>query len=424
MSQAWLALAIFLISYGLIISEKINRSIVSMSGGVLMVVFGLVTQESAIHHIDWNTLGLLVGMMIQVAVLMQTGVFQWIGYRLVQAVNGEPKRLFFALCLLTAFLSAFLDNVTTVLVTVPLSFAVTRSLQLNVMPFLIGQILASNIGGTATLIGDPPNIMIGGSVPELTFMAFLENLAPISLIVLLVVLPLLLWIYRDQFKAGVSKYDPDEFAVRPLRNVQKKLLVKAGVAFGLTIVGFVVHSLFHLESATIALAGAFLCLLICGEGIFHRAIKLVEWEMILFFIGLFVLVGGLVDTGVIKSVAEQVMAWTGGDEWLLTVTILWMSGILSGIIDNIPYVATLIPMVKEIGEMGVSNLEPIWWSLALGACLGGNATIIGAFANVIVSGIAAREGEPIRFWAYLKVAFPLTMVMLVLCHLYLWLRYF
>ena len=424
MSQAWLALAIFLICYGIIISEKINRSIIAMVGGVAMVLFGLVTQESALHHIDWNTIGLLVGMMILVAVLMETGVFEWIGYRLVQAVRGEPKRLFFALCLLTAFLSAFLDNVTTVLVTVPLSFAVTRSLQLNVMPFLIGQILASNIGGTATLIGDPPNIMIGGSVPELTFMAFLVNLGPIALIVLLVILPILMWMYRDQFRAGASKYDPDEFAARPLKAQQRKLLWKAGFVFGLTIAGFLIHNLLHLESATIALAGAFLLMLISGEAVFHRAIKHVEWEMILFFVGLFVLVGGLVDTGIIKVVADQIMAWTGGDEWLLTVTILWMSGILSGIIDNIPYVATLIPMVKEIGAMGVTNLEPIWWSLALGACLGGNATIIGAFANVIVSGIAAREGEPIRFWAYLKIAFPLTMIMLVLCHVYLWIRYF
>jgi len=419
-----LAIGLFAITYAFIISEKIHRTIVAMAGGILMVLFGIVTQEEAIEHIDFNTLGLLIGMMILVTITSRTGVFTYLAIKAAKLVRGEPVKILVALCLITAVASALLDNVTTVLLMVPITFSIARQLKVNPVPYLISEILASNIGGTATLIGDPPNIMIGSAVPELTFMAFVVNLAPVALIVLLITVAILVLIYRKQLATS-----PELQANLMERNERDELtdpalLKKSLTVLGLTILGFVLHGVLHLESATIALSGAFLLLLLTGERYLEEALEKVEWSTIFFFAGLFILVSGLVHTGVIAAVAEWAIEWTGGDTLFTSLIILWLSAIASAFVDNIPFVATMIPMIKEMGALGIQNLEPLWWSLALGACLGGNGTIIGASANVIVVGMAAKERHPITFLRFLLVAFPLMLLSIVISHLYIYVRYF
>lgn len=423
-NQAMLAIGIFLITYAFIISEKINRTIVAMLGGILMVLFGVVSQEQALHHIDFNTIGLLIGMMILVIITSQTGVFKYMAIRAAKLAKGNPLQILIYLCFITAIASALLDNVTTVLLMVPVSFSIARQLQVNPLPYLISEIIASNVGGTATLIGDPPNIMIGSSVPELDFMAFLINLGPIALLVLLVTICCLYLIYRRELQTSpelqqklMSLQENDEIT-------DTVLLKKSLTVLALTIVGFTLHGVFHVESATVALTGAFLLLLLTGEHYLEDALGKVEWNTIFFFVGLFVLVSGLVETGVIAKMAQAAIEWTGGDPLNTSILILWLSAIASAFVDNIPFVATMIPMIKEMGALGISNLEPLWWSLALGACLGGNGTLIGASANVIVAGLAAKEGHPISFIGFLKVAFPLMILSIIMSHAYLYLRYF
>lgn len=421
--QAILAIGIFLVIYALIISEKIHRTIVAMIGGVFMVALGIVDQEGALHHIDFNTLGLLIGMMIIVNISAETGLFKYIAVWAAKKVKGDPIRLLVVLGLVTAGGSAFLDNVTTVLLMVPVTLSITRQLKVNPIPYLMSQILASNIGGTMTLIGDPPNIMIGSAVKELTFMAFINNLTPVCLVVLLVTIPLLAVIYRSQLKTTdklkSSLMDMDEKS--EITNVG--LLKKCLVVLALTIGGFFAHQIIHLESATVALAGAFLLLLLTGEHYLESAFAKVEWTTIFFFVGLFVLVGGLVDTGVIAKLAQYAVDVTGGDVTKASFFILWMSAIASAFLDNIPFVATMIPMIQEMGQMGVHNLEPLWWSLALGACLGGNGSLIGASANLVVAGLAGKEGYPITFMKYTKIGMPLMLLSIVICSAYIWLRY-
>ncbi|TKI55867.1 ArsB/NhaD family transporter [Brevibacillus antibioticus] len=423
-NQALFAIAIFLVTYAFIISEKLHRTIVAMSGGILMVLFGIVTQEQAIHHIDFNTLGLLIGMMILVAITAQTGVFKYVAIRAAKVAKGKPIRILVYLSLITAVASAFLDNVTTVLLIVPVTFSIARQLELNPIPFLISEIIASNAGGTATLIGDPPNIMIGSSVPELDFMKFLVNLSPIIIVILAVTVVCLVLIYRKQLVTSpklsakiMQLNERDEIT-------DTRLLKKSLTVMALTILGFMLHGALHLESATIALTGAFLLLLLTGEHYLEDAISKVEWNTIFFFIGLFVLVSGLVETGVIAKLANEAMKLTGGDSMKTSLLILWLSAIASAFVDNIPFVATMIPMIKEMGALGITNLEPLWWSLALGACLGGNGTLIGASANVIVAGLAAKEGHHIGFFSFMKVAFPLMILSILIAHVYVYLRYF
>ncbi|MGG1513989.1 ArsB/NhaD family transporter [Paenibacillus oryzisoli] len=421
--QAIIAIGIFLVTYGMIIAEKIHRTIVAMIGGVLMVALGIVSQESALHHIDFNTLGLLVGMMIIVSITAETGLFQYIALIAAKKAKGDPVRILVALVLITAIGSAFLDNVTTVLLMVPVTFSITRQLRVNPVPFLITQILASNIGGTATLIGDPPNIMIGSAVKELTFMAFINNLAPIVVIIMACIIPMFVFLFRKQIqttperKMSIMQIDEKEVIT------DRPLLIKSVSILGLTIVGFFLHQLLHLESATVALAGAFLLLLLTGEHAMENAFTKVEWTTIFFFVGLFVLVSGLVETGVISKLAAQAIELTGGHPVATSMLILWLSAIASAFLDNIPFVATMIPMIQEMGNMGVSNLEPLWWSLALGACLGGNGTLIGASANLIVAGLSGKEGHPIKFVTFMKYGFPLMLFSVVLASIYVYLRY-
>ncbi|MDG0793982.1 ArsB/NhaD family transporter [Cohnella ginsengisoli] len=421
--QAIWAIGIFLVIYALIISEKIHRTIVAMIGGLLMVVLGIVHQETAVHHIDFNTLGLLIGMMIIVSTTAETGVFKYIAVLAAKKAKGEPVRILVLLSLITAVGSAFLDNVTTVLLMVPVTFSITRQLRANPVPFLVTQIIASNVGGTATLIGDPPNIMIGSAVKELTFMAFINNLAPVAVVVMAAYVPLFIWMFRkkiqttDELKRGVMEMKEKELISDP------KLLRKCLIVLGLTLVGFFTHQLFHLESATVALAGAFVLLLLTGEHMMEQAFTKVEWMTIFFFVGLFVLVSGLIETGVIAELAKQAIDLTGGDLVATSLLILWLSAIASAFLDNIPFVATMIPMIQEMGNMGVSNLEPLWWSLALGACLGGNGSLIGASANLIVAGMSGKEGYPIRFVQFLKIGFPLMLLSILISSVYVYFRY-
>ncbi len=421
--QAIWAIAIFLIIYAFIISEKIHRTIVAMIGAALMVALGIVDQETAIHHIDFNTLGLLIGMMIIVNITAETGLFRYIAVWAAKKAKGEPVRILIALTMITALCSAFLDNVTTVLLIVPVTFSITRQLRVNPFPYLFTQIIASNAGGTATLIGDPPNIMIGSAVKELTFMAFINNLTPIVVIIMLVYIPIFVLLFRKHLKTtpelknSIMAMDSSELIT------DRKLLTKCLVMIGLTILGFFLHQAIHLESATVALAGAFILLLLTGEHTMEHALTRVEWTTIFFFVGLFVVVSGLVETGVIAKLAAGAMEWTGGDTAATAMLILWLSAIASAFVDNIPFVATMIPLIQEMGQMGVQNLEPLWWSLALGACLGGNGTLIGASANLIVAGLAGKEGHPIRFVQFLKLAFPLMILSIVLSTIYIYLRY-
>ncbi|WP_027087131.1 ArsB/NhaD family transporter [Cohnella panacarvi] len=421
--QAVWAIAIFLIIYALIISEKVHRTIVAMIGGVLMVAFGIVDQTEALHHIDFNTLGLLIGMMIIVSITADTGLFKYIAVWAAKKSKGKPVSILVTLSLITAVGSAFLDNVTTVLLMVPVTFSITRQLGVPPIPFLISQIIASNVGGTATLIGDPPNIMIGSAVEELTFMAFINNLAPVAAIIMAATLPIFVLLFRKQIvttpEATKRIMEMDEKALIQDRG----LLVKSLAVLGLTILGFFLHQALHLESATVALAGAFLLLLLTGEHKMEEAFTKVEWTTIFFFVGLFVLVSGLIETGVIAELAAKAIELTDGDVVATSLLILWLSAIASAFLDNIPFVATMIPMIQEMGNMGVSDLEPLWWSLALGACLGGNGSLIGASANLIVAGMSGKEGHPIRFVQYLKYGFPLMLLSVVIAHVYVYVRY-
>ncbi|WML49774.1 ArsB/NhaD family transporter [Neobacillus sp. PS3-34] len=422
-NETALAIGIFLVAYAFIVTEKIHRTIISMAGGILMVFFGIIDQETALHHIDFNTLGLLTGMMIMVAITAETGLFHFIAIWSAKKVKGSPLKILITLGLITAFGSALLDNVTTVLLMVPVTFSITRQLKVNPMPYLMMEIIASNVGGTSTMIGDPPNIMLGSAVKELTFMEFIYNLSAISFLILLINLAVLTIIYRkqlktsDQLKAALMALDEK----KEIRD--KKLLLKSLTALGLTILGFFLHQLLHIESASIALGGAFLLLLMAGEQHLDRALHKVEWTTIFFFVGLFVLVSGLMETGVIKQLADYSIHLTGGNVTSTSILILWVSAIASAFIDNIPFVATMIPMIKEMGSMGIHNLEPIWWSLSLGACLGGNGTLIGASANVIVAGMAAKEGYPITFTRFLLIAFPLMILSILVCTVYIYFRY-
>lgn len=422
-TQAILAIIVFLVSYALIISEKIHRTIIAMAAAILLIGLGVLSQSTAIHHIDFNTLGLLIGMMILVTVTSETGVFRYVAIWSAKKVKGEPQKILFVFAFLTAFASAFLDNVTTVLLMVPITFTITRQLKVSPFPFLIVEIIASNIGGSATLIGDPPNIMIGSAVKELAFGDFINNLAVICGIILLITIPLLIFFYRKQLKT-TKELQESLMELKEKEEIKDyKLLIKSLSILILTIVGLFLGHFLNMDSATIALAGAFLLLLISGEHHLEKALVNIEWQTIFFFIGLFVLVGGLVETEVISTLAKQAIWFTEGDLTKTSLLILWMSAIASSFVDNIPFVATMIPLIKEMGTLGMTYLEPLWWSLALGACLGGNGTLIGASANLIVAGLADKEGEHISFIKYLLVGFPVMILSITIATLYIYLRY-
>lgn len=416
------SIIIFVIAYALIISEKIHRMVVALAGGMLMIVFGFLSQETAIKDdIDFNTIGLLVGMMILVAITRRTGVFEAMAIWAARVTKGQPLGLLALLSMITALASALLDNVTTVLLIVPVTITLTDKLQINPIPFLITEIIASNIGGTATLIGDPPNIMIGSAV-GLSFMDFIIHLAPVAIIIQLITTALLLLIYRRDLEVA-EENKQQLLALSPKEQIKDWRLLKQSLAvLGLTILGFVLHKSLQLESATVALTGAAALMLISREEP-EDVLLHVEWPTIFFFAGLFVLVGGLKAAGVLQALAQWILTVTQGQVAATSYLVLWISAIASAFVDNIPFVATMIPMLKEMGQISGMNLEPVWWSLALGACLGGNGTLIGASANVVVAGIAEKNGYRIAFLPFMYVAFPLMIVSIIISHIYMYLRY-
>ena len=424
-TNAVLAGVIFILMYAFIVSEKIHRTIIAMIGAILMIFLGVIEQETAIHHIDFNTLGLLIGMMIIVGITGQTGLFNYVAVWAAKKAEASPMKILIYLSLLTAVFSAFLDNVTTVLLMVPVTLSITEKLKIDPIPFLITQIIASNVGGTATLIGDPPNIMIGSAVKELTFIAFIDNLAFISVVNLVIVLAILAMLYKkclktqDELKQDLMKMD-EKAELKDITMLKKCLAVLT-----LTILGFFSHQALHLESSAVALAGGFLLLLIASRDhmFTEKMLDKVEWATIFFFVGLFIAVGGLIETGIISRIAEIALEITGGDLTYTSLLILWLSAIVSAFLDNIPFVATMIPMIQDMGAAGISDLEPLWWSLALGACLGGNGTIVGASANLIVAGLAAERGYRLMFLQYMKVGFPIMILTIIISTGYIYLRY-
>lgn len=417
-NQVIIATTIFLVTYAVIVSEKVHRTVAAFVGAALVVILGIIPSQKAVLAIDFNTIGLLVGMMIIVGVTRQTGVFEYLAVKAAKGSGGEPMKLIYALALVTAVLSAFLDNVTTVLLIVPVTIAIARQLEMSPLPFLITEIIASNIGGTATLIGDPPNIMIG-SATGLGFMDFILNLTPVIVVIFVLTIFLLQLLYRKslimrpELQAGIMKLNEQDSIKDP------GLLRKCLIVLCLTVLGFILHQYINLESSVIALSGASLLLLVTRRDPEH-ALHAVEWPVIFFFIGLFVVVGALKEVGVIEAVARWALNVTGGRIVPTGMLILWLSAIASAFVDNIPFVATMIPLIQDMGQLGgIADLNFFWWSLSLGACLGGNGTIVGASANVVVIGIAEKRGLHISFIGFMKVAFPLMLLSILVSTGYL-----
>ena len=429
----WLSTIVLLIVYGIIVSEKVNRAVVALLGTGVMIVLGVLDQHEAVKGIDFNTIALLTGMMILVSVSRKSGMFQYLAVWSSKQAKAEPWGILLMLSVVTAVLSAFLDNVTTVLLIVPVTLAITRDLEVPPYPFLFAEIFASNIGGTATLIGDPPNILIG-SLVDLSFNDFVWNLSPVIVVVLVAQLLMthLLWgrhmRAKPEAKARVMAMNEAETIIDPL------LLKQSLVVLGIVMVTFILARPLHLEPGTIAMFGAALLMLLdnLGHPPEKQSEKLVhtfsevEWITIFFFVGLFVVVHGVEVGGLLKLLADLMVQATGGDMELTAYAILWASAVLSAIIDNIPFVATMIPLIKAMAPAfgGPDAIGPLWWSLSLGACLGGNGTLIGASANLTVAGLAERNGIPFRFLTYTYYAFPMMLVSIAISHVYIWLRYF
>ena len=433
-SPFWLAIGIFLLSYVLIMAERINRSIVALLGAGVMVVSGLLSEDEAIRGIDFNTIALLTGMMVLVSISRRCGMFEYLAVWSAKKGRAQPWAMLAMLSLVTAVVSAFLDNVTTVLLIAPVTLAVTRRLEVPPYPFLFAEIFASNIGGTATLIGDPPNIIIG-SAANLSFNDFVIHLTPVILVIMAVQLAAthLIWGRRmhatAEARAHVMALDERAMIVdRPLLRMSLLVIV-------VVIAGFVFAGPLNLQPGTTAMFGA-VTLMLFHNFEHHRdkekqtlrvteTFGEVDWITIFFFLGLFVIVHGVDAAGVIGALARRLMAATGEDPAATAIVILWASAVLSAIIDNIPFVAAMIPLIREVGPRlgGPEHVLPLWWALSLGACLGGNGTLIGASANLAVAGIAERNGIEFRFWTYTKHALGLMLISVAISHLYLWLRY-
>lgn len=433
LNPMWVSTCILAITYAVIMSEKVNRAIVALVGSGLMIVVGVLDQEEAIKGIDWNTIGLLTGMMILVSISRRSGMFQFLAIWSAQAAKAHPAGILFILQITTAVLSAFLDNVTTVLLVVPVTLAICGTLKVPVYPYLFAEIFASNIGGTATLIGDPPNILIG-SQAGLAFNDFVYHLTPVIVIVMVVQAIMIHVLWGKDLKA-TPESQAAVMAMKAEEAIQDWLLLKQSlIVIGLVMVGFMLARPLHLEPATIAMLGAAILMLLdnwahhnekAAQNI-HSTFGDVEWITIFFFVGLFVVVHGVDVGGLLNLLATKLVAATGGNMAHTGFAILWASAVLSAIVDNIPFVATMIPLIKNMAPSfgGADHIQPLWWCLSLGACLGGNGTLIGASANLTVAGIAERNGVPFRFITYTLYAFPMMLVSVAICHVYLWWRYF
>ncbi|HEY7525262.1 MAG TPA: ArsB/NhaD family transporter [Candidatus Limnocylindria bacterium] len=418
--DVWIAGGVFVAAYALIALDRLDRTLVALLAGLLVIALGIIDQHEAFAAIDLNVIFLLAGMMVIASTLARTGFFDWLAIRSVRIAHGEPFRLLIVLCVVTAVLSAFLDNVTTVVLTTPITLSVAARLGISPMPYLIAQILASNIGGTATLIGDPPNILIG-SAAGLDFAAFLANLGPVTVLVFLAFVVVMRFAFRGALQVPSDRREAALEGTEATTITDGPLLIRSLVVVGLTMVGFLLHSALGLEAATVALLGATVLLLIGGIEP-HQALREVEWSTLFFFVGLFVLVESIVHVGIVGGVADALADATHGNVGLASIGLLWFSAIASALVDNIPYTATAIPVVDRLVAAGLAA-EPLWWSLALGACLGGNLTIVGASANVVVANMAGRAGHPIRFMEFVRYGAVIVVVSLVISTAYVWIRY-
>ncbi len=424
---------ILLATYAAIIWDKLNRSIVALLGASVMILIGALDQAEALKGVDWNTIGLLMGMMILVSISRRSGIFQYLAIWSAKKANASPAGILLILQITTAVASALLDNVTTVLLMVPVTLAITRELEVPPYPYLFAEVFASNIGGTATLIGDPPNILIG-SLANLDFNAFVIHLTPV-IVVVMAAQAVMIHILWGRSLKSTPEHQARVMAMDANSAILDAVLLKQSVVvLTLVIVAFVFSRQLHAEPATIAMSGAAVLMFLDNwqhhnekqsENV-HRTFGDIEWITIFFFVGLFIVVHGVEVGGLLRLLAEKLVAATGGNMAAAGYAILWASAFLSAIVDNIPFVATMIPLIKSMAPAygGPDKIEPLWWCLSLGACLGGNGTLIGASANLTVAGLAERNGIPFRFMTYTFYAMPMMVVSVAICHLYVWLRYF
>ena len=415
-----LGLAVFLGTYVLIATERIHKTLAAMAGGVAMILLGIVTQEQAFEHIDFNVIFLLAGMMILAGIIRKTGVFGWMAVRAARFAGGDAYRVLVVMSVITAVASALLDNVTTVVLVGPITLFLAARLGLNPTPLIIAEILASNIGGTATLIGDPPNILIA-SAANIDFATFFLNMAPLSAIVLVVFLVAARWLFRGQLVVDPEMRDA-LLALDERQMITDPTLLRSSlVVLGLTMLGFLLHGPLGYEPATVALTGAVALMVVARESP-REVLREVEWPTLFFFIGLFMLIAGVIEIGMIEAIAKALTDVTGGALAGGAIVILWLSAVLSGVVDNIPYTATMLPVVEQMSEPHGGS-QALWWALAAGADMGGNLTIIGASANVILASMSEREGHPIGFWTFMKYAGPVTLGSILIATAYIWLRY-
>lgn len=411
-----ISIVVFVAVMALVVSEKIHRALAALLGAVVLLVIGIIDFSAGMESIDFNTLGVLCGMMMFVAIVKESGLFEFVAIKSAKACKGNPWLIMIAFAVITAVFSAFLDNVTTVLLIGPMTIMLCKTLDINPVPFLLVEIMMSNVGGTATLIGDPPNIMIG-SEAGLSFAQFIMVNAPIVVVIMVV----LLVIFRFMYGRHLSVDEKNRLNIMELSAedaiIDKALFHKSVVMIVLVAIAFMLHGVFNLETSVIALSAAAVIILISGRDI-EVAIEGIEWGTIGFFLGLFMVVGGMEHTGVIEMLGNAIVDATGGNVVLMMIVILWASAILSSILDNIPFVATMIPIIMVMEASGI-DVYPLWWALSLGACLGGNGTLVGASANVVLSGIANKEGYNITFMSFTKVAFPLMLVTVALSTIYL-----
>lgn len=415
-----ISIVIFLAVIALIVSEKVHEAAAAFIGAAALLLVGILDIEKAASYIDYNTVGVLVGMMVFVAVIKNSGMFEYIAIKSAKIAKGDPWRIMVLFTIVTAVLSAFLDNVTTVLLIGPMTISITSILGLNPIPFLLTQVLASNIGGTSTLIGDPPNIMIG-SAAGFSFMDFVFNLAPCIVIIMI----LLIVMMRFTFKKSLVV---DEDSIKQVMLLDEKktiedvnLLRKSVIMIAVVVVGFVLHSQIGIESGTIAVTAAAIMLFI-GKQDVEEIIADIEWTTIVFFIGLFIVVGGMVETGVVNQLANFVISLTSDKPIMTMLVLLWASALLSTILNNIPFVAALIPLISVMGQQGI-DIIPLWWAIALGACLGGNGTLVGASANIVIANISSKHGHPISFKEFAKYGLPVMLMSTLVSTIYLIIKF-
>lgn len=416
-----IAIAIFVIVMVLIVSEKIHRTTAALAGAVALILTGVLSFDTGVEHIDFGTLGVLVGMMIFVAVVKNSGMFEYLAIRAAKLAKGNPWMIMVLFCLITAVLSAFLDNVTSVLLIGPVTWTVCKMLDINPVPYFITEIIACNVGGTATLIGDPPNIMIG-SATGLTFFDFLVYDGPAVIIILIVCMALFYVMYGRNLGASADK-QASIMQLHAHDAIKDMSLFKKSVVMTILVaIAFVAHGTFHIEPSVVALTAAAIMLIIGSHNKVETILEDVEWATIGFFAGLFVVVGGLAETGIIEMMAYALIDATGGDMMITIIVLVWASAIISSILDNIPLVATLIPIVTTMEAAGI-EVMPLWWAISLGACIGGVGTLIGASANVVLASMSNRYGHPITFIEYAKVGFPLMLLFTAIACVYLVLRF-